>query len=182
MAFIGLTASASGGRYQPNKPVVTHTATGVFTVSSYATNIAVVDYTISATGPAGYTNNSGAITLNNTDSVGSIYATAKKPGPASTTATFERKAYSYYFGYTGQYSYTCNCSPNQNATCNTAPPCPNGGCGCYDGAQNRCICWAYGPPYCQSCTGQSQGPILNTAPASAVPPYTNEYSEWVRLG
>lgn len=172
---------ASGGRIQPPKPVVSHTGTGQFTVSNYIENLPSIDYTFSAS-PAGLTNTNGVVSLTNANAVGSVFSTSKRPGPQSPTATFERKAYSYYFGYVGQFSYSCNCSPNQNAQCNTAPPCPNGGCGCYDGAQNRCICWAYGPPYCQSCSGQSQGPVLDTTPLAAQPPYTNQFSEWVRLG
>lgn len=183
MAYIP-SVPASGGRFQPSKPVVTHTATGVFTISQYVANSAIVNYSISSV-PAGFTNNNGAVTLTNVNSIGSVSSAAKKTGPSSATATFERKAYSYYQGATGTYSYSCNCSPNQNATANYAP-CPDNSCGSApcpcpkDGPQNRCICWAYGPPYCQTCYGTNYGPVLDTTPSSNG--YVNEFSEWVKLG
>ena len=132
-------------------------STGVFVVTNpVAGAVYTATRVVGTSGTATWDETNKTFTLDNANSGFNVYAQWATGAPQATKVGYmERKARTQDWVYWYTSCQTC-CTENKRATCNEAPwygkcPPPGGSCGCYDSSQNRCICWAYGPPYCNSC-------------------------------
>lgn len=159
--LLALISSAAGaGRFVADKPALTHSAYGEFTITNYSSNLS---YAVSVTsGTASIS--SGILTMSSTDATATITVSSPKGGSLSSTA--ERKAYTYY------YTQSTTCTPNCRAISGN----------CFDGSgscQGDGSCAADGTICCggsqgSTCTTVTNGPYKNATPSG----YSDDNSEW----
>lgn len=165
----------------PAGPIMEWYSTGVFYITNPVEGaVYTTTRVVGTSGNATYNSTNNRFTLDNANSGFNVYAQWAVGAPQATKVGYmERKARTQDYVYLYTSCQQC-CSPNRRARCNDAPgPAPgqcSGSCGCYDGAQNRCICWDVGPPYCSSCNCSDVYGYVdhNWAPNG----YTDRTSEW----
>lgn len=151
--MVAILGSAGGGKFTPDKPVITHhTTKGQFIITNYDPS-----YTYTITVNTGtVTRSTDILTLSNENSIATVFCTSPR-GIASSNATAERKKYTATQG-AADVSYV------------HAPPAhgvsiPNviGGRWLY--------CAEFPWPEC----GHQEGPMIKASTPSG---YTDSYSEW----
>jgi hypothetical protein len=174
----------------PERPIMDWHSLGKFRITNYSSSIYYETRFANGSGSVSLDASTGIYTLSGPNS-GFYVSAAYAPGaPKSEEGYMERKAKVAVCGNFPECgtapSYPCKCRPNRIAICNEPPGdggvCPNPGlpgasCGCYDASQNRCICWAVGPDYCDTCGGGFNYCCSRTVDFSGQG-YTDRVSEW----
>lgn len=167
--MLGLvTAAAASGRIAAPKPTLAQSAYGKVKITNYSP---LANYTISVSAGS-YTRSGDEITLSATNAICTVSASSPKGG-ASNDATFERRAYTYYYGS----SQSCgdNCGSAYDCAGQGNPP----GCRACWGFSNDGYQAADGTICCggsrgQTCTTVTTGPYKNATPSG----FTDSNSEW----
>lgn len=172
----------------PDPPEISYVTTGTFEIDNYDPSLVYETVYVSGSGTTSFNATNARFSLNGANSAFSVVARYAAGAPASEAGYMERKARTQIYVQTGFNCYGINCVPNRVAICNTNPgdpayggaQCPSS-CPCYDGSQNRCICWRYGQPD-PLCYGQRCDPrydyVDDTKWAGSPYFYTDRGSEW----
>jgi hypothetical protein len=145
----------------PPRPIMVWHSTGQFRISNYNASFNYQTRYANGSGTATLNTSTGIYTLDGANSGFFVSAAYAAGAPRSTEGYMERKARAQTCGNFPECgtapTFDCNCRENRRATCNEPPgsdtdccracPAPS-----YDG-QNRCICWVFGPPFCDTCGG-----------------------------
>ena len=156
MPALALLASAAGGRFVPDTPVLTHVGAGVFTITNYNAS-----YTYVLSNGAA-TRNGASITLPSTSMSTTLTVYGPKGVVASTSRYLERKP----LAYTPVYS-----TVERRGECGPGPD-----CSCHPGFGPA---WDTDPvlgsvnPHCERTTWH--GGVLIDEPG-----YTNSNGEWIK--
>lgn len=148
-----------GAGFAPAKPTLSHSAYGQFTIDNYNS---MYQYSLSVT--AGTASRSGAvITLSAVDAVLTVTPSF---GPAGTSATAERKAYTYHTE--NQQTCTPNCQPGGG---------PTGANSCWCGSSSDGYQTCCGGCYGSTCSGNPNAVVKDSLPSG----YTDSNSEWWKI-
>jgi hypothetical protein len=151
----------------PPRPVMAWHTTGQFRITNYNASFDYVARYANGSGSATLNTSTGIYSLSGANSGFFVSAAYAAGAPRSAEGYMERRARAQSCGNFSACgtapSFPCNCRENRRALCNEPPDlscsgceCPNrflpgASCGCFDGS--RCICWDYGPPFCDTCGG-----------------------------
>jgi hypothetical protein len=170
---------AGGGRVALDKPTLSHTNTGQFTIGNYNAS-----YLYSASVTAGTATVAGSVlTMSNANSVATLYATYGKA--TSTSILAERKSITYNQPVNNPYpcgTHQCNCTTGWGSCgCGTCGgyPAPNaqswGQCGCPGD-----MCWYNSTTTCSTCTSYCDS-WSNTGEDPVPSGYAKTYGEWRKI-
>jgi hypothetical protein len=184
----------------PAKPILNWHSTGRFRIANYDSSLVyeasfvspVVPYDeMPTSGTASLDISTGIYTLSGANSSFNVVARYAVGALPSDISYMERKARTTKQVLVGYNTFCCEPVENRVATCNTNPFDPSYGgaacpswCPCYDGSQNRCICWSYGEPpiLCYRVCEDFNSPIYSypddTKWGSAPYFYTDRGTEW----
>ena len=163
LAVATITASSAGGRFVADKPTLTHTSAGQFTIGNYNP---LFNYTLSNVSA---TRSGNLITLSSSNMSTNVSASSTNSVSGSEQGYAERLAYTYYYGTSTSCSLNCR-AIGGNCFQGTGSCQGDGSCGA-DGT----ICC--GGSAGQTCTTVSTGPFLNGTPAG----YLSQYGEWSKV-
>lgn len=176
--FTVAAAVANAVKFPPDKPTLSHTGVGQFSITNYdPINTYVVTMntgTFSRTG--------AAVTVNTGNSICTVVSYSPK-GIPSTASTYERKSYSYGCRTVPQTCCGgCNCRlEGSNCSCGPAPcgpgGSPNGQCGC--GGIYPCMYGSIGSIVCDTCCSDCSYTACDVLIDQ--PGYTNNGSEWHKI-
>jgi hypothetical protein len=176
-----LSASAGGGRFVPDKPVIViGSQASQFVINNYDASLI---YNLSVT--AGTATRSGnTITLSSGDAICTVSCYSQK-GITASTGTYERKSYTYSCRPVSQTCCDSCCGWVGSCSCGPAPcgpgGSPNGQCGCGGGVP--CM---YGtvPQYvCNSCNCHDCSyTVCDVLIDQTGNGYTNRGTEWYKVG
>ena len=159
LAVATITASSAGGRFVADKPTLTHTSAGQFTIGNYSS---LYTYSLSSGSRSG-----AIVTPSGASSQVSITAASPKSVSQSTASTCEWRTITQYsnpiigYGQTGWDYPWCNEPPGV---------CPNG---------NPCAHWSNGDPFCQISV-YGYGAVVGYSTGDNPPPagFSVAYSQW----
>ena len=154
-----ITASSAGGRFVADKPTLTHTSAGQFTIGNYSS---LYTYSLSSGSRSG-----AIVTPSGASSPVSITAASPKSVSQSTASTCEWRTITSYsnpiYGY-GQIGWNY-------PWCNEPPGvCPSG---------NPCAHWPNGDPFCQI-AAFGNGAVVGYSTGDNPPPagFSVAFSQW----
>lgn len=165
----------------PATPVMSHTATGQFTITNYDARAVYTLTRVSGGGTA--TRNGAVVTLSDPNARFSIVAAFAVGAPQSGTGFMERKAYTYTL-VNQPYpcgSHQCNCRQEWGS-------CGCGGCGGFPSPNSQSwgqcgcpgdMCWYNPTTVCDSCTSYCDNwvNVRNGTPAG----FADKHGEWSRV-
>lgn len=178
----GFGAGGGGASFVAPKPTLQWYTTGKFRITNFNPDFRYTFSNVSGGGSLTQEGDGSILYLSASNSAWNVYAWGPKSVNPSPAGYCERKARTSVWVFIRRDCWTCNCRPNCRADCNINPWDPMWGgavcpwwCPCYDGNQNRCICWVCGPDYCDTCCTDVYGWQDQDWSGSG---YTDQGTEW----